>query len=61
MGLLILGALVIAVAIFMLIGLLVVSEDLFSESVFRVPEQPSEVTRSQAIQEDRSAFPSRGR
>jgi hypothetical protein len=61
MGLLIVGALAIAVGILLLIGVLVVTEDLFSESVFGAPEQSAEVTQRQGMDEDRSPFAGQGR
>ncbi len=61
MGLLILGALAIAVGILLLLGVLVVTQDLFSESVFGTPEQPGEVTQRQGMHEDRSPFAGQGR
>ena len=61
MGLLIVGALAVAVGILLLIGVLVVTEDLFAESVFGAPEQPAEVTQRQRMHEDRSPFAGQGR
>ena len=58
MGLLILGASVIVVGFLLLIGVLVMTEDLFSESVFGIPGEPGEDTRRQCIHEKRSTVPS---
>jgi len=52
MGLLIVGASVIAVATLLLIAILMITEDLFSESVFGVPELPGEVTQSYGMHEE---------
>jgi hypothetical protein len=61
MGLLILGALVLAVGMLLLIGVLIVAEDLYSESAFGMPDQIGEVTQRQGIDEERAAFARRGR
>jgi hypothetical protein len=58
MGLLILGASVVAVGVLLLIGVLVMTEDLFSESVFfGIPDEPGEVTQRQSMHEERSTVP----
>jgi hypothetical protein len=58
MGLLILGAVVIAVGIVLLIGLLVMTEELFSESIFGTPDESGEVTQRQSMREEQSPFSS---
>jgi hypothetical protein len=58
MGLLILGASVVAVGVLLLIGVLVMTEDLFSESVFGIPDGPGEITQRQAMHEERVPRPS---
>jgi len=58
MGLLVLGASVIAVGFFLLIGVLVMTEDLFAESVFGIPDEAGEDTQRQCIHEKRSTVPS---
>jgi hypothetical protein len=58
MGLLILGAVVIAVGILLLIGLLVMTEELFSESIFGMPEESGEVTQRRSMREEQSTFSS---
>jgi hypothetical protein len=58
MALLILGVLVIAVGSLLVIGFLVMTENLFSESIFAIPDEPDEVTWRQCTDEERSTFSS---